>query len=85
MRNLITTIDELGPLWIDFISYENQFDTSVPTGKIFCHVTGAVTEFEKDIIRDQAKALYAEGLFYRAIGHKLKMAESTILNWLISK
>ena len=33
LKDLITTLDELGHLGIDFISYDNKIDTSSPTGK----------------------------------------------------
>jgi DNA invertase Pin-like site-specific DNA recombinase len=56
MKDLIKTLDELGALGIDFISYENQLDTSTPTGKLVLHVIGAVAEFEKDIIRERVIA-----------------------------
>lgn len=56
LKDLIETLDELGALGIDFISYENQLDTSTPTGKLVFHVIGAVAEFEKDIIRERVKA-----------------------------
>ena len=56
LKDLIDTLDELGALGIDFVSYENQLDTSTPTGKLVFHVIGAVAEFEKDIIRERVKA-----------------------------
>ena len=56
LKDLINTLDELGALGIDFISYENQLDTSTSTGKLVFHVIGAVAEFEKDIIRERVQA-----------------------------
>jgi DNA invertase Pin-like site-specific DNA recombinase len=56
LKDLVNTLDELGALGIDFVSYENQLDTSTPTGKLVFHVIGAVAEFEKDIIRERVKA-----------------------------
>lgn len=56
LKDLINTLDEFGSLGIDFISYENDLDTSTPTGKLVFHVIGAVAEFEKDIIRERVKA-----------------------------
>jgi len=56
LKDLINTLDELGSLGIDFISYENQLDTSTPTGKLVFQIIGAVAEFEKDIIRERVKA-----------------------------
>ena len=56
LKDLITTLDELGHLGIDFISYDNQLDTSTPTGKLTFQIIGAVAEFEKDIIRERVRA-----------------------------
>jgi DNA invertase Pin-like site-specific DNA recombinase len=56
MKDLITTLHELGALGIDFVSYDNGLDTSTPTGKLVFHVIGAVAEFERDIIRERVKA-----------------------------
>lgn len=49
-------MDELGSLGIDFISYDNNLDTSTPTGKLVFQIIGAVAEFEKDIIRERVIA-----------------------------
>ncbi len=56
LKDLINTLDELGALGIDFISYDNNLDTSTPTGKLVFQIIGAVAEFEKDIIRERVIA-----------------------------
>jgi len=56
LKDLINTLDELGSLGIEFISYENQLCTSTPSGKLLFQIIGAVAEFEKDIIRERVKA-----------------------------
>lgn len=56
LQDLINTLAELGSLGIDFVSFDNALDTSMPTGKLVFHVVGAVAEFERDIIRDRVKA-----------------------------
>jgi DNA invertase Pin-like site-specific DNA recombinase len=56
LKDLINTLDELGSLGIDFISYDNKIDTSTPTGKLVFQVIGAVAEFERDIISERVKA-----------------------------
>ena len=56
LKDLITTLDELGHLGIDFISYDNQLDTSSPSGKLVFNIIGAVAEFERDIIRERVRA-----------------------------
>jgi DNA invertase Pin-like site-specific DNA recombinase len=105
---LIETLDELGHLGIDFVSYDNQLDTSSPSGKLVFNIIGAVAEFERDIIRERVRAglanarikgkklgrpkipksdqkkiitLKNRGLSNRAIGKKLRIAESTVRNY----
>jgi len=56
LKDLINTLDELGSCGIDFVSYDNNLDTSTPTGKLVFQIVGAVAEFEKDIIRERVVA-----------------------------
>jgi len=56
LKDLITTLETLGSLGIDFISYDNSLDTSTPTGKLVFHVVGSVAEFERDIIKERVRA-----------------------------
>jgi DNA invertase Pin-like site-specific DNA recombinase len=56
LKDLITTLDELRALGIDFISYDNQMDTSTPSGKLLFSLIGAMAEFEQEIIRERVKA-----------------------------
>jgi DNA invertase Pin-like site-specific DNA recombinase len=56
LKDLISTLDELGHLGINFISYDNNLDTTTPTGKLVFQIIGAVAEFEKDIIRERVVA-----------------------------
>ena len=46
----------MGSLGIHFISYDNNLDTTTPTGKLVVQIIGAVAEFEKDIIRERVRA-----------------------------
>ncbi len=56
LKDLINTLDTLGACGVDFISYDNNLDTSTPTGKLVFQIVGAVAEFEKDIIRERVIA-----------------------------
>jgi DNA invertase Pin-like site-specific DNA recombinase len=56
LKDLINTLDELGSCGIDFVSYDNNLDTSTPTGKLVFQIVGAVAEFEKDIIKERVIA-----------------------------
>ena len=109
LKDLVTTLDEMRHLGIEFISYDNQLDTSSPYGKMVFNIIGALAEFEREVIRErvcaglanarrngkklgrprisksiqkQIFALKEQGLSNRAIGKNLKVAESTVRNWL---
>ena len=56
LKDLITTLDELGHLGIDFVSYDNQLDTSSPSGKLVFNIISAVAEFERDIVRERVRS-----------------------------
>jgi DNA invertase Pin-like site-specific DNA recombinase len=56
LKDLIATLDELGHLGIDFVSYDNQLDTSSPSGKLVFNIIGSVAEFERDIISERMRA-----------------------------
>ncbi len=56
LKDLITTLDELRAFGINFISYDNQMDTSTPSGKLLFSLIGAMAEFEREIIRERVKA-----------------------------
>ena len=56
LKDLVTTLEELDSLGIDFISHENHLDTSTPSGKLVFQVIAAVAEFERDIIVERVKA-----------------------------
>jgi DNA invertase Pin-like site-specific DNA recombinase len=56
LKDLINTLDELGSCGIDFVAYDNNLDTSTPTGKLVFQIVGAVAEFEKDIIKERVIA-----------------------------
>ena len=46
----------LWSLGIHFVFYDNNLDTTTPTGKLVFQIIGAVAELEKDIIRERVRA-----------------------------
>ena len=40
LRDLINTLDELGSLGVDFISYDNELNTSTSSGRLLFNVMG---------------------------------------------
>jgi len=55
-RHLLTALDELRCLGVDFISLREQVDTSTPMGKAMFTIIAAVAQLERDIIRERVVA-----------------------------
>ncbi|WP_019590522.1 recombinase family protein [Thioalkalivibrio sp. ALE20] len=56
MRQLITTVEDLGERGIEFQSVTESIDTTTPGGKLVFHVFGAVAEFERSILQERTRA-----------------------------
>ena len=56
IRQLIDTIDALVRIGCGFCSLTEAIDTTSPTGKLVFHIFGALTEFERSIIRERTIA-----------------------------
>jgi DNA invertase Pin-like site-specific DNA recombinase len=67
LKHLIETIGALQARGIGFKSVTEQLDTTTPGGKLVFHVFGALTEFERDLIRERTHAGLAAA---RARGRK---------------
>ncbi len=68
-RQLVTLLEELRILNVDFISLNQQLDTTTPTGRLMFVMIAGFAEFERDMIRERvrlglgsAKALLDQGL-----------------------
>jgi DNA invertase Pin-like site-specific DNA recombinase len=55
-KHLITALEEFRHLGIDFISYQENIDTSSPLGKAIFTIVSAIAELERNIIVDRVKA-----------------------------
>lgn len=55
-KHLINTLELFNNLWIDFISYNENIDTSTPVGKVLFTMISAFSEFEKSIIQERVRA-----------------------------
>jgi DNA invertase Pin-like site-specific DNA recombinase len=59
---------ELNALGIDFVSHQEQTDTSTPAGKVLFTIIAAFAEFERSIIRERVCAGLAKA---KAMGIRL--------------
>jgi DNA invertase Pin-like site-specific DNA recombinase len=56
VHHMVTTINDLNALGIDFVSCTEPFDTSTPTGRLLMHVCAAFGQFERDVIVERTVA-----------------------------
>jgi DNA invertase Pin-like site-specific DNA recombinase len=56
VKHLIAALEQFRNLKIDFISLQEQFDTSTPIGQAMFTIIGAMAQLERDIIRERVKA-----------------------------
>ena len=54
--HLVETLEEFQKLGVDFVSYTQQIDTTTPAGKLTFTVLAAISEFEREIIRERVKS-----------------------------
>lgn len=56
VKHLITALEQFRSLNVNFISLQEQFDTSTPIGHAMFTIIGAMAQLERDIIRERVKA-----------------------------
>ena len=55
-KQLINTLELFNSLWVDFISYNENIDTSTPAWKVLFTMIWAFAEFERSIIKERVKS-----------------------------
>jgi DNA invertase Pin-like site-specific DNA recombinase len=55
-RHLVTLAAEFEALGVDLTVLEQAIDTTTPAGRLLFHVLAAISEFERDLIRDRVMA-----------------------------
>ena len=55
-RHLINALEEFKNLGIDFVSFQENIDTSSPLGSAIFTIISAVAQLERDIIAERVKA-----------------------------
>ncbi len=56
VTHLMSALEQFRNLKINFISLQEQFDTSTPIGHAMFTIIGAMAQLERDIIRERVKA-----------------------------
>jgi len=67
-KHLIAALEEFKHLGIDFISYQENIDTSTPMGKMVFTIASAFAEFEVNLLKERVRAGLANA---RAKGKRL--------------
>jgi DNA invertase Pin-like site-specific DNA recombinase len=55
-RHLVTLASDLEALGVDLVVLDQAIDTTTPSGRLLFHVLAAISEFERDLIRDRVLA-----------------------------
>lgn len=56
LKGLVTTLQELSELGIEFVSLKDQIDMTTASGRLMTHILAAFAEFEASLIRERVKA-----------------------------
>jgi DNA invertase Pin-like site-specific DNA recombinase len=56
LQNLITTINSLGDKGVGFVSLQESLNTTTANGKLTFHLFGALSEFERSLLRERTVA-----------------------------
>lgn len=56
MRHLVTTLNELNELGVEFVSVSDHIDLTTSSGRLMVHILGAFAEFEAALIRERVYA-----------------------------
>jgi DNA invertase Pin-like site-specific DNA recombinase len=56
VHHLVAMVREFEALAVDLVVLDQAIDTSLPAGRLLFHVLAAISEFERDLIRDRVMA-----------------------------
>ncbi len=79
VKHLVTALDEFKSLGIDFCAYNQNIDTTTPSGKLFFTMISGFAEFEAGIIKERVHAGLARA---RAEGKQLGRPKTVELDLL---
>jgi DNA invertase Pin-like site-specific DNA recombinase len=80
LKHLVNALAELEALGVSFISLRDNLDLSTPSGRLMFAVIAAMSEFERDLIRERVKAGIANAKAKgRRVGRKPKSLDAARL------
>ncbi len=87
VSHFLATLDELGHLNIEFVSFREQIDTGGPLGRAILVIVGAIAELERSLIVERVRAgIRRAKLEGRRIGRpRLSVNREAILRDRVSK
>src|SRR5262245_22295564 len=56
ITHLVATVNDLRKRGIEFVSLNENIDTTTPTGRLFFHICAAFAEFERELINERTEA-----------------------------
>jgi DNA invertase Pin-like site-specific DNA recombinase len=56
LKHLVSVINDFQEVGVGFMSLTESINTTTPGGKLIFHVFGALAEFERNLIKERAKA-----------------------------
>ena len=85
-KHLILALEEFKNLGIDFVSYQENIDTSSPLGSAIFTIISAVAQLERDIIAERVKAgLRRARENGKKLGRPRVSVDTEKIHWLRSK
>jgi len=85
-KHLILALEEFKNLGVDFVSYQENIDTSSPLGSAIFTIISAVAQLERDIIAERVKAgLRRAKENGKKLGRPKASVDTEKIQWLRSK
>src|SRR5215475_11975736 len=56
ITRLVATVNDLRKRGIEFVSLNENIDTTTPIGRLFFHICAAFAEFERELINERTEA-----------------------------
>jgi DNA invertase Pin-like site-specific DNA recombinase len=70
LRQLVNALEEMKSLGVEFVSYQEQIDTTTPLGEALFAITGALAQLERRLIQERSKAGYERALEEGKLCHR---------------